>query len=290
MWGCRRNNDQAKEYQYSRELEQENLRLRKIIAKLAHKNSRDLSVLSLADALVSIFNREVGGEIGAVSDAMDQVLLAVQDIARATNDISQRSSSVDEMAQELADGLQARGELMKRTESDVKDVVAVVRGLNEEARNIDAMLGNITEIADRTNLLALNAAIEAARAGEHGRGFAVVADEVRSLAFRTKSAASEIGKIMNALRERSHAADEQASGLGDILEQYARDHEKVIESSEQTRSSIGDVQGGVTQVAASSEEQSAMANEIMQRIERIRSLSGDFLSVTRAFERLHSRY
>jgi len=92
----------------------------------------------------------------------------------------------------------------------IKDIVLAssksVNDVNDQMKEIGAIVKLITEITDQTNLLALNAAIEAARAGEHGRGFSVVADEVRNLATRTSEAANHIGNIMSKLSSESEMA------------------------------------------------------------------------------------
>jgi len=63
--------------------------------------------------------------------------------------------------------------------------------------NVNQLLGEISSIADQTNLLALNAAIEAARAGEAGRGFAVVADEVRALSTNSNNLNNKIREVVD---------------------------------------------------------------------------------------------
>ena len=102
---------------------------------------------------------------------------------------------------------------------DIREVVGTsarqVQELSRLSEPITDFIDLIRQISSQTNLLALNAAIEAARAGEHGRGFAVVAEEVRRLADSSASAAEEVAKtvqfIRNQVRDVSATMD---AGLG----------------------------------------------------------------------------
>jgi len=94
----------------------------------------------------------------------------------------------------------AREQAVRQTQSAMKDVLDLSRGIASSVKVIDS-------IAAQTNLLALNATIEAARAGESGRGFAVVASEVKALAARSAGAAKTITSIVEQNEARIAALD-----------------------------------------------------------------------------------
>jgi methyl-accepting chemotaxis protein len=271
------------------QLNEEIENLRRTITVLTASNARGIMMQSLADALMRVFKNGVSSEIASVAGAMEQMMLATGEIARNSTAISGKTSAMDESTTRLSADLESRGELLMKTEQDMRNVVEAVKALGTESVNIGRILENITGIADQTNLLALNAAIEAARAGEHGRGFAVVADEVRSLAGRTKSAVEEVEDILGDLRERGTLAESKAENLSGVISQFRDDHVKVQQSAAFTRSSISEVQEGMGQVATAAEEQSAVSQDVDRQTGFIRDLVQDFLRVSTVFVRLEAR-
>lgn len=220
---------------------------------------------------------------GAVNQAaaVEELLATVTDISGQVRENAEyaRNAAVD------ADGVKNN---IEYSNQEMKQLVNAMEEINECSNAISAIISNIEEIADQTNLLSLNASIEAARAGEMGKGFSVVANEVGNLSRESVLAVQKstalIQNSMNAVKRGMDLVGSAADRLSESVEGVVHLTNSINELSsiaDRQKDSLVEVEKGLDQIsnvvndnsamseesAASSEELSAQAATLNEMIE-----------------------
>ncbi|OIN14717.1 chemotaxis protein [Shewanella algae] len=221
-----------------------------------------------------------------MSDSQDQkdrtmmVVTAINEMGATVNEIAANAAQAAVTAKD-ADGESATGQqvvtrarnTINQLSQDVAQVGEVIESLATHTKSIGSILDVIRAISEQTNLLALNAAIEAARAGEAGRGFAVVADEVRNLASRTAASTDEVQVMIDKLQA------EAARAVSAMELSRNRSHEGV-QAVDEASQALSGISGQIAQisdmniqVAAATEEQSTVVEDINRNVSEINEIT-----------------
>lgn len=238
-----------------------------------HQSAESVERLSL-----QIGNED--GEIQSLVSALYQITVTSKDVAKNT---THTAELVDESAKIAQQGLQKVSAANSSNDdmlSKIEQASQVIGKLESDSESIGQILETIRNIADQTNLLALNAAIEAARAGEQGRGFAVVADEVRTLASRTQQATGEIDGMISSLRESSKSAVEVMQMSQEQAGRSALQVNEAGESFKDLADKVNQVLEFATQIATSTEEQTATMEETDRNVIRIKDAHQEIVDVS----------
>lgn len=241
--------------------------------------------------------------VSALTGSIHQLTDAINQIAESAQVLIQSVSDTDEACGLVAGNVDTAIELvgtgeedMRTLESQMNHVSEISGNLEEAVANVEKGLAGITEmvnviqeIAEQTNLLSLNASIEAARAGESGRGFAVVAGEIRTLADSCENSVKQIVETTEHLSELVTIVINETKTSRDAINSSVEVVKKtdktfaainntvgqIHEAMVHVKHAISDIEGVATDMAASTEEQSASTMEMQDTCEKVMGLAKD---------------
>ena len=207
---------------------------------------------------------QTAAELAAAAITMKQIAQLAQDCNASAETTIKTTQGALQTVTSTVIGINSTRDTIRETEKRIKR-------LGERSQEISGVVNLINTIAERTHILALNASMHAASAGEAGRGFAVVADEVQRLAENAREATSQISTLVSNIQiETADTVNAMNAAISQVVD-GSRLAEQAGEQMKQTQEITTELVTAVQQIAARSQEQARVSNELLNRAEQIQA-------------------
>lgn len=229
--------------------------------------STDTLNQSVEEATSSVF--QIHGALSSVqqgvallSEASDRTTQFISQVGAAMGAIRQNTDESLAVAQKVDDHARRGREIVGRVGRGVEQIrrssegmVESVQALAKQSREIEGILGIITDVAEETGLLSLNAAILAAQAGERGAAFAVVADQIRSLAYRTRESTKHIAELIGGIQTNIAEANRSLERNLEAVDDGEKMGQEAVRQLELIERAVGDSVDQVRRISQAAQDQ-----------------------------------
>lgn len=181
--------------------------------------------------------------IKAVEDNMGLISASLADLSEMSRSIAELTSRADRITADNDKKMSLANQSMDEICRGTDESKELISRLSEQSEQIVKIAKVITDISMQTNILAINASIEASRAGASGKGFSVVASEIKKLSEQTKTAAAEIGVIIEQVTDN-------ISGTVEAMEKNSRLTREGMQSMEQVRLSAEQISRSNSEISS----------------------------------------
>jgi methyl-accepting chemotaxis protein len=253
------------------------------INQLGEETSRTLhEVQKIAEEVLSACEF-VGEQAVRVDETAQEERAALEGMAASLNQatyqlaqmaaLSTNSSEAAELASAATDAaLQAVETAVQGMESlrgAIAETEKRFKRLGERSQEISTVVNLINAIAERTHVLSLNASMQASNAGEAGRSFVVVAEEVQRLADSARQATGQIAQLVQSIQvETGDALLTMNRLIAQVVKQSEQTRQAGMQMSE-TRHTTAQLVDLVQQIAAFSQAQSSLAQELRLSVDQL---------------------
>lgn len=261
------------------------------LRRITGEMQESIGVLSSSAQQIVATTTQVASAATETATAVAETTTTVEEVKQTAQLATQKAKYVSESAQRAAqvsesgkksaaDSIDAMKQIREQMESIAESIVR----LSEQGQAIGEIMLTVNDLAEQSNLLAVNASIEAAKAGEQGKGFGVVAQEVRNLAEQSKQATIQVRGILSDIQKATNAAVMVTEQASKAVEAGVKQSVQAGESVQKLGDSVADAAQAATQIAASSQQQMAGMDQVVQAMENIKMASTQNVASTKQTE------